>query len=329
MEAVNAAVADLDVRADTPDLGLLERGAELEALGDAVARAAEGRGALVVLEAAAGLGKTALLDHAGLLAADAGWEVRRAAPGPLERHFPFGVVRALLEAPLRDASDPERLLEGAAGPAARLLLGGAAPEGGEATMTVAHSVFWLCAALAATRPLVLLVDDAQWADRASLEVLSYLARRISELPVVIAVGARAGDPDAPADLLSLLGGVPAATVLRPQPLTVWGAIALIRRHAPDAPLRACRDCHRAVDGSPWLLGELARQIAAYGPRPTRRPPGPAVTAVARDVVRRRLAALTPRARAVAAALAVLGHGAPLHVVAALAGVRDRRARARA
>ena len=53
---------------------------------------------------------------------------------------------------------------------------------------------------------MLVVDDAQWADRASLEVLSYLARRIDDLPLLIVVGARADDPDAPSDLLSLLGG---------------------------------------------------------------------------------------------------------------------------
>ena len=74
-------------------------------------------------------------------------------------------------------------------------------------MLLAHSVLWLCAALAETRPLALVVDDAQWADRSSLEVLAYLARRIDDLPLLIVVGARADDPRAPSDLLSLLGGV--------------------------------------------------------------------------------------------------------------------------
>ena len=186
---------------------------------------------------------------------------------------------------------------------------------------VAHSIFWLCSALAATRPLVLVVDDAQWSDRASLEVLAYLARRIEQLPILIAVAARADDPDAASDLLSLLGAARAATVLRPKPLTLWGAVALIRRHAPDASLRVCRDCGEAVGGSPWLLDELGRQLAAYGTASVgaAQAPGP-VTAVARDMVRLRLAALTQNARAVAAALAILGHGAPPQVVAALAGL---------
>ncbi len=44
------------------------------------------------------------------------------------------------------------------------------------------------------RPLALIVDDAQWADRQSLEALCYIARRIDELQVLIAVGARGDDP---------------------------------------------------------------------------------------------------------------------------------------
>ena len=106
-------------------------------------------------------------------------------------------MRALLEAPLREASGEERaqLLDGAAAAAGTLLLEGAVP-GGDSTMLLAHSVLWLCAALAERRPLALVVDDAQWADRSSLEVLAYLARRIDDLPLLIAVGARADDPRA-------------------------------------------------------------------------------------------------------------------------------------
>ena len=174
---------------------LIERAVELEVLRAAVDRLAAGGSGVVMVEAPAGLGKTALLDHGAKLATAAGCLVRRAAPGPLERHFPFGVVRALLEAPLREASIAERahLLDGAAAPAGELLLEGTAP-GGDSAMLMAHSLLWLCSALAESRPLVLVVDDAQWADRCSLAVLSYLARRIEDLPLLIIVAARADDP---------------------------------------------------------------------------------------------------------------------------------------
>ena len=310
--------------ATTPDdAPLIERAVEIEVLGGAVRCLVEGDGGVVVLDAPAGLGKTALLDHAALTAADAGCLVRRAAPGPLERHFPFGVVRALLEAPLREASADARaqLLDGAPATAGALLLEGTVPSG-DSTMLLAHSVLWLCSALAEQRPLALVVDDAQWADRSSLEVLAYLARRIDDLPLLIAVGARVDDPRAPSDLLSLLGGVRSATVLHPQRLTPRGAAQLIRRVAPETPPAACRECHRAVGGNPWLLGELARQIAVHGPAAIGRAgdEAPPVSAIARNVIRWRLATLAPRDRAVAAALAVLGDGALPHVVAAVAGV---------
>ena len=90
--------------------------------------------------------------------------------------------------------------------------------------------------------------DAQWADRSSLEVLSYLARRVEDLRLLILVGARGDDPDAASDLLSMLGAVRSATVLHPRPLTPRGAAQLIRRLAPDTPASVCRDCHRAVGG---------------------------------------------------------------------------------
>ena len=292
-------------------------------LAGAVRHLAEGDGGVVVLDAPAGLGKTALLERAALFAADRGCLVRRAAPGPLERHFPFGVVRALLEAPLRDASAQERaqLLDGAAAAAGTLLLEGTVP-GGDSTMLLAHSVLWLCAAIAETRPLALVVDDAQWADRSSLEVLAYLARRIDDLPLLIAVGARADDPRAPSDLLSLLGGVRSRH--RPAP----AAPHTPRRGAAHPPPRAGHLGGRV----PRLPSRRRRQPVAAG---RARPPdrharpriaraggddAPPVSAIARNVIRWRLATLTARDRAVAAALAVIGDGALPHVVAAVAGV---------
>jgi hypothetical protein len=90
----------------TRDVELIERADEIDALRAAVADASAGHGALVVLEAQAGLGKTTLLDRAAAFAADAGCTVRAAAPGPRERDFPFGVVRSLLEAPVRGPTAP-------------------------------------------------------------------------------------------------------------------------------------------------------------------------------------------------------------------------------
>jgi DNA-binding CsgD family transcriptional regulator len=301
---------------------LIERATELGVLSAAVRRLAGGEGGVVVLEAPAGLGKTALLERTVEMANDAGCLVRRTAAGPLERHFPFAVLRALLEAPLRDASDEERaeLLEGAASAAGVLLLDGTMP-GGDATMMVAHSTLWLCSALAERQPLVIMVDDVQWCDRASLEVLSYIARRVEDLPLLIVLGARADAAEANG-LVGLIGGLTAASMLHPQPLTASGAVKLIRRVVPDVSFAVCADCHRATGGNPWLIGELARQIAAHGPEVIHycRDEATPVSTIARNVVRRRMAPLSLTDRAVAGALAVLGDGAAQHVVASVAQV---------
>src|SRR3954451_22052896 len=116
---------------------IVERIFELDALRAAV----RGGGGVVLLEAAAGLGKTILLDHGAALAAETGWQVRRAAPGPLERHFPFGLVRTLLEAPVRESG---MVLDGAAAAAGELLLNGYAPRGDSTMMLIAHSISWVC-----------------------------------------------------------------------------------------------------------------------------------------------------------------------------------------
>ncbi len=292
---------------------LIERAGELEVIERAVAGLAGGTGSVVVVEATAGLGKTALLERLAELAANAGCLVRLGSPNPHERHFAFGVVRKLLEAPLRDAAAAERseLLAGAAALAGALLLDGTADCPGSETdcaAPIAHSIMWLCARLARTRPLTLIVDDAHWSDRASLAVLAYLAGRIDELPLLIVVASRTGDARAAADLLTLLGGARSSTVLHPQPLSPMGAARLVHELAPGTPIHTYSDLHRAASGNPWLIGELARRIQTGG------------TGSGRAVVRRRIVQLEPRDRAVAAAWAVLGDGAPLQALAQVADV---------
>jgi DNA-binding CsgD family transcriptional regulator len=132
-------------------------------------------------------GQTALLDRVARVASGAGWLVRRAAPAPAERGLPFGVMRALLEAPVRRVPEPLRvaLLDGAGGPAARLLLGPG--RAGDDDIVMAHSFLWLAAAIGAGRGLALIVDDAQYSDAPSLAVLTYLARRIDDVPVLLAI----------------------------------------------------------------------------------------------------------------------------------------------
>ena len=127
-------------------------------------------------------------------------------------------------------------------------------DAGADSTQFAHELLWQCAELAAEQPLALIVDDAQWADRLSLEVLAYLARRVEDLPLLIVLATRECDPQ-----LSLLG---TATVLHPAPLTA------ARRGAADRRTRrhgGRHDCHRATGGNPWLLAELGESAIAAAP----------------------------------------------------------------
>ena len=95
---------------------LLERDAELAAVGTALDRALAGSGSLLLIEGPAGIGKTALLDHARQLALERGMRVQVARGGTLERDLAHGVARQFLEPPIRAASEQQRaaLLSGAA-----------------------------------------------------------------------------------------------------------------------------------------------------------------------------------------------------------------------
>src|SRR5665213_3202144 len=112
--------------------GLIERERELAEIDQALGGAVVGEGWLQLFEGPAGIGKTALLDAARERAEGVGVVVMVGRGDELERKFPYGVVRQLLEPVVRaaGAATRERLLAGAAALAAPVVLGleaGAAP----------------------------------------------------------------------------------------------------------------------------------------------------------------------------------------------------------
>src|SRR5690242_2025414 len=158
---------------------LLERERELETLSDGVDRACAGEGTLLLIEGPAGAGKTVLAREARAVAERAGMMPLEARASELEQSFAFGVVRQLLEPVI--SKDPGRtdLFAGAAGPAARLFEPGERrPLDAAAGFEALHSLYWLVVNIADQAPLLVLVDDCQWADPDSLRFLAYLAQRI-------------------------------------------------------------------------------------------------------------------------------------------------------
>ena len=74
-----------------------------------------------------------------------------------------------------------------------------------------------------------MIDDAHWADTQSLRWLDFLARRVTDTPVLVLVGARTGEADEPAELEPLR--LDATEVLRPSPLSARGGRRADRRRA--------------------------------------------------------------------------------------------------
>ncbi len=309
---------------------LLEREDELAALGTLLGGARGGQGRVAVVEGPAGIGKSRLLEAAR--AAAVGFTVLRARGGELERDFPWGVVRQLFEAQVVFAGQDRRdaVLGGAAAMAAEPLgLAGGASGPGDATFAALHGLYWLTVNLASAGPVLLCVDDAQWADAPSLRFLAYLGARVDELPVLILAGQRPRDAGSPLDLAA---DAPEAALVYPAELSETAVATLVGERLGTAAPEFVTACHRASGGNPFLLGELLTHMASIGARPSAAAAvdvedlGP--RSVARAVLRR-VARLSADAVTLARDVAILGTDVEMRLAAALAGLDEVAAAAAA
>ena len=313
--------------------GLLEREAELRRLEGLLALAAAGNGRLVCIEGEAGIGKTALLEALVERARSLRATVLRARGGELEREFPHGVVRQLYEPVVRAKPARRRtLLAGVAelaAPALGLADAPTGPTGADASLVASHGLYWLTVNLAEECPLVIVVDDAHWADAPTLLFLHYLGRRLEGVPVLVALGLRSAEPGTPREMLDALRGLETAELVSPSALSSEGTAAMVRGLLRGPPSTAfSHACHEATDGNPFLLGELLRALSVEGVRPDDDAAehvgrlGP--RAISRSVLGR-LAVMGPEAVSLARAVAVLDTDAELGHAAALARVEPAAA----
>ena len=101
--------------------------------------------------------------------------------------------------------------------------------------------------LARERPILIILDDAQWMDTSSAALFSYLARRISEMPVVMVVAARAEDDLLPA-VAEMMGAADQSAAIRP--LTVQHLLPLV-----GGDENAARRLREKTGGVPLLVNE--------------------------------------------------------------------------
>jgi DNA-binding NarL/FixJ family response regulator len=182
---------------------LLGRAAEREQLDRLLENVRAGESAVLVIRGEAGVGKTALLQHCAGQAS--GFRVARIGGVESEMELPFAGLHQLC-APmlgrLGELPEPQR----AALCVALGLASGPAPD----RFLVALAALTLLAEVAAERPLLCLIDDAQWLDGASGQVLGFVARRLLAESVALVFALR--EPAAERDLAGLpdlaLGGLP-------------------------------------------------------------------------------------------------------------------------
>src|SRR5215212_4894286 len=162
-----------------------------------------GQSAVLLIRGEAGVGKTALLQHCAGQAA--GFRVARIAGVESEMELPFAGLHQLC-APMLGRLDALPEPQRAALCVALGLSSGPAPD----RFLVALAALSLLAEVAAERPLICFVDDAQWLDAASRQVLGFVARRLLAESVAIVFAVR--EPSEERELVGLpglmLGGLP-------------------------------------------------------------------------------------------------------------------------
>jgi len=276
---------------------LIGRDPERAALERLLDGARSGRSGVLVLRGDAGVGKTALLQYA--VEAAAGFRIAEAVGIESEMELPFATLHLLCR-PLLDGierlPEPQRdALSTAFG-----LSAGSAPEG----FLVGLAVLSLLAAAAEERPLLCVIDDAQWLDRASAQLLAFVARRLLADPVALVFATRERE--------EAFSGLPELVV---EGLDTDHARALLAATVKGPLDERVRDrIVSETDGNPLALVELPKTMSpaelALGLGISQAQP---LTGRLEEEFRRRVEELPPETRGLMLIAAADGLGEPMTV----------------
>jgi DNA-binding NarL/FixJ family response regulator len=298
---------------------LVGRDSELGHLDAALDVLDDGGPAYVALEGEPGIGKTRLLDELRARAQARGHVVLSGAAAEFEREMPFSVWVDALDEYVRtqDFARHEAWDEGLAAELGQVLPSLRASNGGGAVpderFRAHRAVSRLLGLVADEKPLVLVLDDLQWSDAASVELIAALARRAPDAPVLFAMGFRPG-PVALRLGAALTG--PRARRMEVVELSEADAAVLLEHLDRDAAAAV----YRQGGGNPFYLEQLGRMdgagTAALEPATT----DGGVPAAVAGAIAAELGSLPERARLLLGAAAVAGEPFDLDLAVAISDV---------
>ena len=220
---------------------LVGRDHERSAVDDLLGAARAGRSGALLIRGAPGLGKSSLLASARDNAT--GMQVLQARGVESETELAFSGLHELLHHNLLQLADlpaPQaKALQAAFGMAE-----GARPD----PFHIALAALGLLGEIARSAPVLVIVDDVQWLDRASTDVLTFVARRLGAEGIAVLMATRDTDPNAHA-------GIPSID-LGPLPDEAAGALIELVHGGPVAP-EVHRRLRELARGNPLALTELA------------------------------------------------------------------------
>ncbi|MGW0710095.1 helix-turn-helix transcriptional regulator [Streptomyces sp. NPDC002643] len=256
------------------------------------------RGGSVLVHGSAGIGKSTVLRALAAEAAENAATARtvlRCSATESESHLPFLALTDLLGLVVDEVSDQLPAPQ-------RTALESALTGRGESTLqrdglALRLAVLSALRALAAKGPVLIVADDLQWLDPASVELLGFAARRLGELPVRMLCAVRTSTDPHGHEQDKYLRASPTDTLaLRVNPLSRAHVAELLEnRGYTGLPRSTVRDIHRTSGGNPLFALELGRALADSTTPPRPGEPLPVPTSL-RTLVLNRLDMLSAEAR---------------------------------
>ncbi|WP_433064895.1 ATP-binding protein [Dactylosporangium sp. CS-033363] len=225
--------------------GLIGRQDATRTAGALVRRVRSGHGGAIVVRGDAGIGKSAVLDWTARQAVAAGLRVLSTTGVESEAQVAFAGLHQLL-GPVLGEVDPL--------PDALLAAFGRAGAVASDPARLALATLDLVGEVAARQPVLLLVEDVHWLDRASADVLAFVARRLDFEPIALVLAVRAGFHGPFDD-----AGLPQLTL---EPLDPDDAAALLHARAPRLEPAVRRRILDEAAGNPLALVELPAAVDA-------------------------------------------------------------------